>query len=104
MARRCVGPFATLCAVNGVYSGGPGMNGSYTTNKIAGTIELRGGPGANIYNAPYDNGNGLTIVKQACATGSRSTSSRSTSAVGLAVRLGSRRSATEREPLVVVVQ
>jgi hypothetical protein len=45
-----------------------GVNASYTSTTIGGTVGLRVGPGANIYNAPYDNANGLTIVKQAYAT------------------------------------
>jgi len=45
-----------------------GVNASYTADKIGGTIGLRVGPGASIYNNPADNAVGLNIVKQAYAT------------------------------------
>lgn len=45
-----------------------GINAAYSSDTIGGTLGLRFGPGANIYNAGADDANGLTYVKQAYAT------------------------------------
>ena len=45
-----------------------GVNASYTADPIGGTIGIRVGPGAAIYNAGPDAANGLGVVKQAYAT------------------------------------
>jgi putative OmpL-like beta-barrel porin-2 len=45
-----------------------GVNASYTADPIGGTIGLRFGPAATVYNAGPDNAYGLTYVKQAYAT------------------------------------
>jgi len=45
-----------------------GVNASYAADPIGGTIGLRMGPGATLYNAGPDNAYGLQYVKQAYAT------------------------------------
>ncbi len=42
-----------------------GLNVSYPADPVGGTVGLRFGPGASIYNGGVDNANGLTNVKQA---------------------------------------
>jgi hypothetical protein len=45
-----------------------GVNASYSSDTIGGTVGLRFGPGAAIYNSGSDDSNGLMNVKQAYAT------------------------------------
>ena len=60
--------FRAFDAAEGFSLNWAGVNASYAADPIGGTIGLRIGPGAVLYNTGQDNAYGLTLVKQAYAT------------------------------------
>src|SRR2546421_356327 len=65
LVRRASTLAVLLDAANGFALHWAGVNVSYAPDPVGGTVGLRFGPGAGLYNAGVDAANSLTYVKQA---------------------------------------